>query len=173
MITNHTQAKGWINSSITEIVREFKGKRAKDYDDFAFRSQLAVEKLNKAILCFFGLKSEKVHTPSKIIQNVIKNEKNIKIDKQTEDILFNIINYSEFFEKQGTITRYGVSKEGVLTFPEDLYDSQEIIKDFLYNLKKILENVVIFLQDFLHFTEKDYEGLTQIKQFLGDKKKWK
>ncbi|HEY0087710.1 MAG TPA: hypothetical protein VGB37_02635, partial [Candidatus Lokiarchaeia archaeon] len=117
--------------------------------------------------------SEKVHTPSKIIQNVIKNEKNIKIDKQTEDILFNIINYSEFFEKQGTITRYGVSKERVLTFPEDLYDSQEIIKDFLYNLKKILENVVIFLQDFLHFTEKDYDGLKQLKNFLGDKKKRK
>lgn len=54
-----------------------------------------------------------------------------------------------------------------------MYDSQEKIKDFLYNLKKILENVVIFLQDVLHISEKDYEGLKQIKKFLGDKKKWK
>ena len=173
MITNHTQAKDWINSAINDIVRAFKGKRAKDYADFAFRSQLAVEKLNKALLCFFGLKIEKVHTPSKIIQNVIKNEKSIRIDKQTEDILFKIITYSEFFEKQGAITRYGISKEDILIFPEDVYDSQEKIKDFLYNLKNVLENVVIFLQDVLHISEKDYEGLKQIKKFLGDKKKWK
>ncbi len=63
MNTNHSQAESWINSAINDIKRAIKSYKARDYSDFAFRSQFAVEKINKAILSYFGLKIEKTHIP--------------------------------------------------------------------------------------------------------------
>ena len=172
MKTNHTQAKSLINSAINDIKRALKSIKAKDYADVAFRSQFTVEKLNKGLLCFLGLKFEKTHTPSKIIKCVLKDEKLLKINKNTEDAFNKIIIYSEFFEKQGTTTIYGTLKEDIISFPEDIYNSFEKIKEFIINLKNMLYQYSTLLRDSFNITEEEYDGLKQLKSLLGDIKKW-
>jgi len=50
MKTNFSQAKSWITSAINDIKRVLIDLKLKDFSRVAFRSQFAVEKLNKMIL---------------------------------------------------------------------------------------------------------------------------
>jgi len=63
MDTNYTQGRSWITSAINDIKIVLNGLKDGYYSLVAFRSQFAVEKLNKAILSFMGLKAEKSYTP--------------------------------------------------------------------------------------------------------------
>jgi len=67
MNTNISQGRSWVNSGIHDLKLVLSSLREKHFSIVAFRSQFAVEKLNKAILCFFGIKIEKTHFPTKII----------------------------------------------------------------------------------------------------------
>lgn len=47
MKTNFSQAKSWITSAINDIKRVLIDHKLKDFSRVAFRSQFAVEKLNR------------------------------------------------------------------------------------------------------------------------------
>lgn len=107
MNTNFSQGKSCITSAINDIKIVLNGLNQDFYSLVAFRSQIAVEKLNKAILSFMGLKIDKTHTPTDILEDILKNESKeiLTIDKDTKRIIEKILKYSKFFEKQGTQTR--------------------------------------------------------------------
>ena len=97
MKTNFSQAKSWITSAINDIKRVLIDLKLKDFSRVAFRSQFAVEKLNKMILSLMGIKIEKIHTPSEILNKVIKDNKVLSLDEEKKDLMENIIRNSEFF----------------------------------------------------------------------------
>ncbi len=57
MKTNISLAKKWIESAIADLKRFLKSLKSNDFADVAFRSQFAVEKLNKSILVLLGIKT--------------------------------------------------------------------------------------------------------------------
>lgn len=172
MKTNFTQAKSWIKSATNDINRVLKGLKRKDFADVAFRSQFAIEKLNKAILSFMGLKIEKTHTPTEILDMALNDENMLKIDEKGQTILRKIIFYSKFFEKQGTQTRYGSIDNNKLTIAEDIYDNFNKIKDFIINLKNSIDYDLLFLKEILMINEKEFEGLQELKSLLRKLNKW-
>ncbi len=129
--------------------------------------------MNKAIINILGLKVEKTHNPTKIIKKALKEKENLRLKPEGWEVLLNIVNTSEFFEKQGTITRYGLIKGEDLIFPEEIYNSKEKILDFLSKFKIILENTIIFLQDIMNFSEKDFPVIKDLKKWIEAKKLWK
>jgi HEPN domain-containing protein len=172
MDTNYTQGRSWITSAINDIKIVLNGLKDGYYSLVAFRSQFAVEKLNKAILSFMGLKAEKSHTPTDILDDILKNEPILTIDEESKKILEKISKYSKFFEKQGTQTRYGTIKDKKLITAEEIYKSFEDVKDFIKNLQNIVIYYLKFLKETLNITNKEFEDLEQFESLLGDFNKW-
>ena len=173
MKTNFSQAKSWITSAINDIKRVLIDLKLKDFSRVAFRSQFAVEKLNKMILSLMGIKIEKIHTPSEILNKVIKDNKVLSLDEETKDLMKNIIRNSEFFEKQGTKTRYGIIEEGKIIFPEEIYRSFDDIKNFLENLVNIINLYTLLMETTFNLSEKKFEPLKLLKELEGELNKWK
>lgn len=171
MKTNFTQANSWIISAINNIKRVLNSLKRKDFADVAFRSQFAVEKLNKAILSLLGVKFEKTHTPAKTLKSVIFDE-NIINNETTKKNLLKILNYSNFFEDEGTKTRYGISKGEKLTIPEHIYLSLEDVKRFILNLQEIVETYMIVLNKTFDINENEFKELKQMKKLKKKLKKW-
>ncbi len=172
MKTNFSQAKSWITSAINDIKIVLNSLKMQYYSLVAFRSQFAVEKLNKAILSLMGAKIEKIHTPTEILNDIINNKEILTINEKTKEILKKISKYSEFFEKQGTKTIYGTLKDGKLTLAEEIYNSFEKIKDFIINLEKLGKHYLILFKETFKITEVEFEDLKQLKEFEGELKKW-
>lgn len=172
MKTNFTQAKSWIISAINDIKRVLNSLKRKDFADVAFRSQFAVEKLNKAILSLLGVKIEKTHTPAKLLKSIIFDE-NIIGSEITKENLLKIINYSNLFEDEGTKTRYGISEKDELTIPERIYISFEDIKRFILNLQEILEIYMIVLKNTFDINESEFKELKEMEKLKKKLKKWK
>jgi len=172
MKTNFSQGKSWITSAINDIKIVLNSLKNEYYSLVAFRSQFAVEKLNKAILSIMGLKFEKTHTPTDILNEILKDEPILNIDENTEKILEKIYKYSKFFEQQGTQTRYGTIKDNKLVTAEEIYKSFEDIKSFIKNLQDIVVCYLKLLKETLNITEKEFEDLKVFESLLGDLKKW-
>ena len=111
MKTNISLAEKWIISAIADIKRFLNGLKIEDFADAAFRSQFAVEKLNKSILVLLGVKIQKTHEPTKILKDVLKDKEYRKFNEKSEELIKEIITYSLIFEEEGTKTRYGFYKE--------------------------------------------------------------
>ena len=140
MKTNFTQAKSWFSSAIIDIEYVLDDLESKSFARIAFRSQLATEKFNKALLNLMGLKIEKTHTPTKILNKFLKDKETLNLNQKEKKMLKNIIKISKIFEDTGTKTRYGVHKEGKIIFPEEIYKSFEDVKDFIINLKDLIND---------------------------------
>jgi len=119
-----------------------------------------------------GLKFEKTHTPTDILNEILKDEPILNIDENTEKILEKIYKYSKFFEQQGTQTRYGTIKDNKLVTAEEIYKSFEDIKSFIKNLQDIVVCYLKLLKETLNITEKEFEDLKVFESLLGDLKKW-
>ena len=172
MNTNFTQARNWIISAINDIDRIAKNLKRKDFAAVAFRSQFAIEKLNKALLSYMGIKIEKTHTPSKLLKDILKDEEILTFDDETEEILNNIIKFSIYFEEQGTITRYGTIKNEIWIFPEDIYNSVEDVKEFIVNLVNMVNNYLILLNKTFNITSDEFKELKNLKKLLKKLRKW-
>lgn len=142
--SNISQAKKWILSFIKDIDRVKRSYDANDYADSIYRSQFAVEKLNKSILILFGFQFKKTHTPSKIIGTLLKKKKDI-FDADSNKILEKIVDISKKFEKLKTTPKYGFLKNGNLTLPEELYSSSEDVNLFLKDMTLVLKNMIDLL----------------------------
>jgi HEPN domain-containing protein len=172
MNTNFSQGKSWIISAISDLKIVISSIQNQFYSLVAFRSQFAVEKLNKAILNFMGLKVEKTHTPTDILEDVLKSTVSVIIDLETKEILEKILKYSKFFENEGTQTRYGTIKNNKLIIAEEIYHSFEDIKDFLIYLEKIVKLYLKLLKKSLNMTKEEFKDLDQLELLLGELKKW-
>jgi len=172
MKTNFTQAKSWIISAITDINRVVGSLERNDFADVAFRSQFAIEKLIKALLSLMGVKVEKTHIPTKVLKDLLKNEGILTIDEETEKKFNKVIKFSGFFEEQGTKTRYGTIKNEILTLPEDIYNSFEDIKEFIFNMVNLIHEYLIILEEIFGITKDKFEDLQHLKNLLGKLKKW-
>ena len=172
MKTNFTQAKSWILSAINDISRVLNSLKRKDFADVAFRSQFAVEKLNKAALNLLGVKIEKTHIPTKILKSIILDEKTLDNEDSTKENLLKIINYSGLFEDEGGKTRYGISKEEILMIPEQIYNSSEDIKQFILNLQKIVGLYLILWNETFNINEIEFKELKELKKLNKKLKKW-
>ena len=172
MKTNFTQAKSWILSAINDIKRVLNSLKRKDFADVAFRSQFAVEKLNKAVLNLLGVKIEKTHTPIKILKSIILDEKTLDNEESTKENLLNIISYSGLFEDEGVKTRYGISKEEVLMIPEQIYTSFENIRQFILNLQKIVDLYLILWNETFNINEIEFKELKELKKLNKKLRKW-
>lgn len=172
MQTNFSQARKWIISAIHDIKRVLKDLKTEDFADIAFRSQFAVEKLNKSILNLMGIKSIRTHTPSIILKDVLRNEKNLIIDKKMNELLEEICNYSKFFEEEGTKTRYGIFKKGELITSEEIYSTIKDIEKFLKYLGRIVKSFLVLLKESFRLTDKKIDELNQFEKLMGELKKW-
>ena len=173
MNTNFTQGKSWIVSAISDVKIVINGVQNEYYSLVAFRSQFAVEKLNKAILSFMGLKIEKTHTPTEILEDILNRKSALSFNLKTKKILEKILKYSKFFENEGVQTRYGIIKNNKLIIAEEIYQSFEDIKNFLINLQNIVNCYLKLIKESLNITEKDFEDLKQLESLLGELKQWK
>ena len=122
MNTNFSQGKSWIKSAISDMKIVINSLQNDYFSLVAFRSQFAVEKLNKAILSFMGLKAEKTHAPTDILEDILKNKSSFTIDQKTKKILYEILKHSKFFENEGAQTRYGTIKNNKLIIAEEIYE---------------------------------------------------
>lgn len=172
MKTNFSQAKSWIASAINDIKRVFNDLSLKDFSRVAFTSQLAVEKLNKAILSLIGIKIEKTHNPSEILKEVFIDEEALSIDEKAREWIEIIIRNSEFFERQGTKTRYGIIEGDKIRFPEEIYSSFEDIHNFLENLKTIINMYIKLMKETFRLSEKEFESIEVLKELEGEISKW-
>jgi len=172
MNTNFTQGKSWIVSAISDVKIVINGVQNEYYSLVAFRSQFAVEKLNKAILSFMGLKIEKTHTPTDILEDIINIKSSLIIDVETKKVLEKILKFSKFFENEGVQTRYGTIKNNKLVIAEEIYQSFEDIKDFLINLQNIVNCFLKLVKESLNITEKEFENLLQLESLSGELKQW-
>ena len=168
METNFTQARKWIISAIHDIKRVLKDLKTEDFADIAFRSQFAVEKLNKSILNLMGIKIQKTHTPTLILKNILRKEDMLSLDNKTENLIEKICKYSKIFEDEGAKTRYGIFKKDELILAEEIYSSIGDIEYFLKNLGKIIKLFLTLLKESFKITEKEFEELSQLKEFLGE-----
>ena len=149
MKTNISLAKKWIVSAIADLERFLKSLKSEDFADAAFRSQFAIEKLNKSVLVLLGLKIQKTHEPTKVLKDVLKDKDSRKFDKKAEELIKQIISYSLLFEEEGTKTRYGVYNEDELLIPEEIYITLKDIKDFIINLDNIISLYIKLIQNIL------------------------
>lgn len=172
MNTNFTQGKSWIISAISDLKIVINGVQNEYYSLVAFRSQFAVEKLNKAILSFMGLKVEKTHSPTDILEDILNRKSSLSFNLETKKILEKILKYSKFFENEGVQTRYGTIKNNKLIIAEEIYQSFEDIKNFLINLQNIVNCYLKLVKESLNITEKDFEDLKQLESLLGELKQW-
>ncbi len=172
MKTNFSQAKSWILSAITDIKRVIYSLKRKDFADVAFRSEFAVEKLNKAALNLLGVKIEKTHTPAKILKSIILDEEILINEESVKENILKIIKYSGLFEDEGVKTRYGISKEEMLMIPEMIYESFEDIKQFILNLQKIVDLYLIFWNETFNINDIEFRELKGLKKFNKKLKKW-
>jgi len=172
MKTNFTQVKSWFTSAINDIKYVLNDLKSQSFARIAFRIQFAVKKLNKAILSLIGLKIEKTHTPSNILEDILISEREIGFDKKSEDLLKKIIKCSKIFEREGTKTRYGILKEDKLTFPEDIYDSLEKIEGFIKNLENVVKYHLILLKETFCITEKEFEDIKRLELYLEELSQW-
>ena len=173
MKTNFSQATSWITSAINDIKRVLNDLSLKDFSRVAFTSQFAVEKLNKAIFSLFGIKIEKTHNPSEILKEVLLDEEALSIDEKAREWIEIIIRNSEFFEKQGIKTRYGIIEGDKIRLPEEIYRSFEDIHYFIENLK-IIRNVYIkLLKETFRVFESEFESIKVLKELEGELSKWK
>ena len=172
MNTNFTQGKSWIISAISDVKIVINGLQNEYYSLVAFRSQFAVEKLNKAILSFMGLKVEKTHTPTEILEDILNRKSALSFNLETKKILEKILKYSKFFENEGVQTRYGTIKNNKLVIAEEIYQSFEDIKNFLINLQNIVNCYLKLVKESLNITAKDFEGLKHLESLLGELKQW-
>ena len=172
MKTNFSQAKGWLTSAINDIKRVLSDLNLKDFSRAAFRSQFAVEKLNKTILSFMGIKIEKTHTPSEILKKVLRDESVLSLNEETKDLIKYIIRTSEFFERHGTKTRYGVIEEDKIRFPEEIYGSFKDIKSFIENLVYMINLHTILMEKTFNLSLKKFEPLKLLKGLEGELNKW-
>ena len=172
MNTNFSQGKSWILSAISDLKIVISSIQNEFYSLVAFRSQFAVEKLNKAILNFMGLKVEKTHAPTVILEDVLKNNSSLIINFDTKEILNKILNHSKFFENEGVQTRYGTFRDNRLITAEEIYQSFDDIKVFLLNLERILNLYLELLKKSLNMTKEEFKELDQLEFLLGELKKW-
>ncbi len=172
MKSNFTQAKSWIRSAINDVNRVLNGLKLEDYALVAFRSQFAVEKFNKSIISFIGVKVEKTHTPSEIIEDIINIEENLNLEEKTITLLRKIIKYSKTFENEGTKARYGVIKEEKLIPAEEIYESFENIKKFIIILKNYINCYITLLKESFNLSKKKLEDLKQLQVLIGDLDQW-
>lgn len=172
MKTNFSQGKSWIKSAISDMKIVINSLQNDYFSLVAFRSQFAVEKLNKAILSFMGLKAEKTHAPTDILEDILKNKSSFTIDQKTKKILYEILKHSKFFEIEGVQTRYGTIKDNKLITAEEIYQSFEDIEPFLVNLQNILVNYLDLLMKSLNMTKEKYKDLEQLELVLGELKEW-
>jgi len=172
MNTNFSQGKSWIKSAISDIKIVINSLQNGYFSLVAFRSQFAVEKLNKAILSFMGLKVEKPHVPADILKDVLKSESSLAIDLETKEILKKIQKHSKFFENEVVQTRYGTIKNSKLIIAEEIYQSFEDIKDFLINLEKIVILNLKLLKKSLNITKEEFKDLDRLESLLGELKQW-
>ncbi|MBA7547347.1 hypothetical protein ES705_39761 [subsurface metagenome] len=172
MKTNISLAKKWIISAITDIKRFLKGIEVEDFADAAFRSQFAVEKLNKSILVLLGVKIQKTHEPTKILKDVLKDKDYRTFDEKSEELVKEIITYSLIFEEEGTKTRYGFYKEDEFLIAEEIYTSLEDIKPFIINLEKIISIYIVIIQDVFQIPKTEFKDLKILKDIKEDIIKW-
>ena len=172
MSTNFSQGKSWIISAISDVKIVINGLQNEFYSLVAFRSQFAVEKLNKAILSFMGLKIEKTHTPTDILEDILNSKSSLIIDAGTKKVLEKILKFSKFFENEGVQTRYGTIKNNKLVIAEEIYQSFEDIKSFLTNLQNIVNCFLKLVKESLNITEKEFENLLQLESLSGELKQW-
>ncbi len=172
MNTNFSQGKSWIISAISDVKIVINGLQNEYYSLVAFRSQFAVEKFNKAILSFMGLKIEKTHTPTDIIEDIINSKSSLIIDEETKKVLEKILKFSKFFENEGVQTRYGTIKNNKLVIAEEIYQSFEDIKIFLINLQNIVNCFLKLVKESLNITEKEFENLLKLESLSGELKQW-
>jgi len=172
MNTNFSQGKSWIISAISDVKIVINGLQNEYYSLVAFRSQFAVEKLNKSILSFMGLKIEKTHTPTDILEDIINSKSSLIIDVETKKVLKKILKFSKFFENEGVQTRYGTIKNNKLVIAEEIYQSFEDIKSFLINLQNIVNYFLKLVKESLNITEKEFENLMQLESLSGELKQW-
>lgn len=88
-------------------------------------------------------------------------------------LMKNIIRNSEFFERQGTKTRYGIIEEGKIIFPEEIYSSFDDIKNFLENFVNIINLYTLLMETTFNLSEKKFEPLKMLKELEGELNKWK
>jgi HEPN domain-containing protein len=172
MKTNFSQGKSWIVSAISDLKIVVSSIQNEFYSLVAFRSQLAVEKFNKAILNFMGLKVEKTYSPTVILEDFLKNKSSLTIALDIKEVINDIIKYSKFFENEGVQTRYGTFKNDKLITAEEIYKSFEDVKDFLINLERILNLYLELLKKSLNLTTEGFKDLGQLELLLGELKKW-
>jgi len=163
MKTNISLAKKWILSATSDIKRILKDLEIEDFADIAFRSQFAVEKFNKSILGILGIKVQKTHEPSKIIKTLLKEEEYLKFDKNSEDLIIQMITLSILFEEEGVKTRYGISREDEFLVAEEIYKSFDDIKRFISNLEKIIMVFIKIILDIFKIPENKLDNLQILK----------
>lgn len=172
MKTNISLAKKWVLSAIADLERFLKSVKTEDFADAAFRSQFAIEKLNKSILILLGVKIQKTHEPTKILKDVLKDKDSRKFDKKAEEMIKQMISYSLLFEEEGTKTRYGVYKEDEFLLAEEIYTSLEDIKHFIINLEKIISIYIDIIQDVFQIPKTEFKDLKILKDIKEDIIKW-
>ena len=172
MKTNISLAKKWVVSAIRDLERFLKSLKSEDFADAAFRSQFAIEKLNKSILVLLGVKIQKTHEPTKILKDILKDKESRKFDKIAEELIKKMITYSLLFEEEGTKTRYGVYKEDEFLIAEEIYTSLEDIKQFIINLEKIISIYITIIQDIFQIHKNELEDLQTLKDIKEDIIKW-
>ncbi|MBA7484829.1 hypothetical protein ES707_20360 [subsurface metagenome] len=172
MKTNISLAEKWIVSAIADIKRFLNALEVEDFADVAFRSQFAVEKLNKSILVLLGVKIQKTHEPTKILKDVLKDKDYRTFDDKSEKLIKEIITFSLIFEEEGTKTRYGFYKEGEFLVAEEIYTSLEDIKHFIINLEKIISIYIDIIQDVFQIPKTEFKDLKILKDIKEDIIKW-
>lgn len=172
MKTNLSLAKKWIVSAIADIKRFLKGLEGDDFADVAFRSQFAVEKLNKSILALLGLKIQKTHEPTKILKTVLKDKDVRKFNKNSEKLIEEIINNSLLFEEESTKTRYGFYKGDEFLTAEEIYKSLDDVKQLIINLEKVISVYANIVQEVFHIPKKKLEDLNILENLKEDIMKW-
>jgi HEPN domain-containing protein len=172
MKTNISLAEKWIVSTIADIKRLLRALEVEDFADVAFRSQFAVEKLNKSILVLLGVKIQKTHEPTKILKDVLKDKEYRKFNEESEELIKEIITYSLIFEEEGTKTRYGFYKEDEFLVAEEIYTSIEDIKIFIINLEKIITIYINIIQDVFQIPETELKDLMILKN-IKEQNIWK
>jgi len=172
MNTNISLAKKWISPAVADLERFLNSLKADDFADAAYRSQFAVEKLNKSILLLLGTKFQKTHEPTKIILDILKDTESRTFNKKTEALFKEVIDYSLLFEEEGTKTRYGLYKDEEYVTAEEIYKSFESIKDFINNLKKLISAYIEIVHEVFQIPEAELEDLIKLKDIKEDLSKW-
>ena len=123
-------------------------------------------------MSLIGIKLEKTHNPSEILKEILTDEGVLSIDEEAKNLIKIIIRNSEFFEKQGTKTQYGIIEDDKMKFPEEIYSSFEDIKNFLVNLGNIINVYTTLMEGTFNLPEKEFEILKMLNELMGELNKW-